>query len=309
MFRVFCLGIGILILLIGASFAQSVRSVLNSTQLIVSEPVPVPSEPAVGGASLKVTGGIMTLKNSQNASGGGGLTGVSGVSIGVSGISATVNATASDAYLVTQKAVYDYINYRVEVLLKDTIQNLSVKLDKLNIVGMIAAFGASTPPDGWLECNGASVSFTEYKELYARIGDKFGSSAAGTFKLPDLRGRAPIGAGTGVVPATGAVLTPRELGQSVGQESVSRVLALNQIPSHTHPYDDIYYSESMQNGYTLYPVPGNAGSSSTDDDNSGLQVQRTTGATGGLTTTTTAPFTTETMQPSLVVKYYIRALP
>ncbi len=130
MFRVFCLGIGIRILLSGASFAQSV---LNSTQLIVSEP----AASGVGGASLKVTGGTTTLKNSQNVLAQGGLTaGASSVSIGVSGISARVNASyASPDFLVTQKAVYDYINYRVEVLLKDTIQNLAVKLDKLNIAG------------------------------------------------------------------------------------------------------------------------------------------------------------------------------
>ena len=168
MFRVFCLGIGILILLSGASFAQSV---LNSTQLIVSEPAS-----GGGGASLKITGGTMTLKNSQNVLGQGGLTaGDSGVSIGVSGISATVNASYdSSDFLVTQKAVYDYINYRVEVLLKDTIQNLSVKLDKLNIVGMIAAFGTATLPDGWLECNGAAVSRTTYAGLFASIGVSFG---------------------------------------------------------------------------------------------------------------------------------------
>lgn len=299
MFRVFCLGIGILILLSGASFAHSV---LNSTQLIVSEPAS-----GVGGASLEITGGIMTLKNSQNASGGGGLTGVgglmggSGVSIGVSGISATVNASyASPDFLVTQKAVYDYINYRVEVLLKDTIQNLSVKLDKLNIVGMIAAFGASTPPDGWLECNGAPVSRATYAVLFASIGTAFGvGDGSTTFGLPDLQGRAPIGAGTG------SGLTARTLAQKPGQESVSHTLALNQIPSHTHPYQDIYYSEA---GGSV-AVDANRGSNGTDNDNAGYEKARTTGATGGDANAATVPFSIQTMQPSLVVKYYIRALP
>ena len=58
MLRSFVLGIGLLILFGGMSFA---KSVLNSTQLIVAEPAS-----GVGGASLKVTGGTMTLKNSQD---------------------------------------------------------------------------------------------------------------------------------------------------------------------------------------------------------------------------------------------------
>ena len=287
MFRVFCLGIGILILLSGVSFA---KSVLNSTELIVSEP-----------ASLKVTDGTMTLKHSQNVGGQGGLTGTSGVSIGVSGISATVNASyASSDFLVTQKAVYDYINYRVEVLLKDTIQNLSVKLDKLNIVGMIAAFGTATLPDGWLECNGAAVSRTTYAVLFASIGVSFGGGDGNTtFNLPDLQGRAPIGAGAG------SGLTPRTLAQKPGQESVSHTLALNQIPSHTHPYQDIYYSEAGGS----FAVDNGRGSSSTDDDNGGYQMPRTTDPTGGDSNRATVPFSIQTMQPSLVVKYYIRALP
>jgi len=53
--------------------------------------------------------------------------------------------------------------------------------------GSMTLFAASTPPSGWLECNGSLVSTTTYASLYAAIGTTFGSGS-GTFGLPDMRG-------------------------------------------------------------------------------------------------------------------------
>lgn len=63
-------------------------------------------------------------------------------------------------------------------------------------VGSIVPFGGSTVPSGYLLCNGAEVLKTAYAELYAVIGDAFGTASANTkFKLPDLREAVPKGAG------------------------------------------------------------------------------------------------------------------
>ena len=59
--------------------------------------------------------------------------------------------------------------------------------------GMIMAHACKTTwtaPQGWLECNGASVPKTKYPELYAVIGDTFGSTTD-NFTLPTI---AAIGA-------------------------------------------------------------------------------------------------------------------
>jgi len=53
--------------------------------------------------------------------------------------------------------------------------------------GSMTLFAASTPPSGWLECNGSLVSTTTYARLYAVVGTTFGSGS-GTFGLPDMRG-------------------------------------------------------------------------------------------------------------------------
>lgn len=64
-------------------------------------------------------------------------------------------------------------------------------------VGTISAYGGSTAPTGYLLCNGSEVSKTTYADLYAVIGDAFGTASDNTkFKLPDLRGEFLRGAGT-----------------------------------------------------------------------------------------------------------------
>ena len=54
--------------------------------------------------------------------------------------------------------------------------------------GAIMMFGTTQPPPGWLECNGANVLISDYKNLFLAIGSTFGSVAAPYFVLPDLRG-------------------------------------------------------------------------------------------------------------------------
>jgi microcystin-dependent protein len=55
--------------------------------------------------------------------------------------------------------------------------------------GTALAFAGSTPPEGYLECDGAALSRTAYAALYAAIGTAFGAGDGSTsFNLPDLRG-------------------------------------------------------------------------------------------------------------------------
>jgi hypothetical protein len=57
--------------------------------------------------------------------------------------------------------------------------------------GAIQYFAMQAPPDGWLECNGATLSRTAYNALYqplwSAIGYQYGGSGD-NFNLPDLRG-------------------------------------------------------------------------------------------------------------------------
>jgi microcystin-dependent protein len=97
--------------------------------------------------------------------------------------------------------------------------------------GFMQAFGGSSAPSGWLECDGSAVSRTTYSDLFSAIGTTWGAgNGSTTFNVPDLRGRAPIGAGTG------SGLSARILGASVGAET--HQLTVDEIPPHSHqiPY-------------------------------------------------------------------------
>lgn len=58
-------------------------------------------------------------------------------------------------------------------------------------IGTIAAYVGNSVPEGWLECDGDTVSKTTYNELYSVIGNTFntGGETSTEFRLPDLRGQ------------------------------------------------------------------------------------------------------------------------
>ncbi len=104
---------------------------------------------------------------------------------------------------------------------------VSVLLALILPSGTILPFGGSTIPTGFLECDGSAVSRSTYTDLFSAIGTTWGAGdGSTTFNLPDLRGRSPLGAGTG------SGLTARTLGGTGGVETVA--LATSELPSHNH---------------------------------------------------------------------------
>jgi microcystin-dependent protein len=74
--------------------------------------------------------------------------------------------------------------------------------------------------------DGRTLQVNVYQALYAVIGTTYGGSNNVTFQLPDLRGRALIGAGQG------AGLPGYSFGQSGG--SLSATFTAAQLPAHAH---------------------------------------------------------------------------
>lgn len=110
--------------------------------------------------------------------------------------------------------------------------------------GALMPYAGSAAPTGYLLCDGSSVSSSTYLALHAVVSNTYGGSAytgaAGlSFNLPDLRGRLPMGAGTGTglnASGTGApsgtAQTARTRGQWLGEET--HLLSISEIPSHSH---------------------------------------------------------------------------
>ena len=66
------------------------------------------------------------------------------------------------------------------------IQRNNLPGDCLVPPGKISMFCTETPPDGWLECNGASFDENIYVDLSNAIGTIWSDN--NTYKVPDLRG-------------------------------------------------------------------------------------------------------------------------
>jgi microcystin-dependent protein len=108
-------------------------------------------------------------------------------------------------------------------------------------VATILPFAGSVAPEGFMICDGAELLASEYADLFTAIGTIYGvGQAAGSFKLPDLRGRAPIGAGQG------DGLTDRVIGVVDGEEA--HQLTTNEMPSHSHGIDYLANSAGAGGG-------------------------------------------------------------
>lgn len=61
-------------------------------------------------------------------------------------------------------------------------------------IGSVVKWFSTTIPTNWLACNGQAISRTEYAELFAVIGTKYGSGDGNTtFNLPNIKGKTTVG--------------------------------------------------------------------------------------------------------------------
>lgn len=69
-------------------------------------------------------------------------------------------------------------------------ESRSILIGSIIPAGTIAPFGGGTVPEGWLLCDGSTVSRASYDGLFAAIGTVHGEGdGSTTFHVPDLRGR------------------------------------------------------------------------------------------------------------------------
>lgn len=129
------------------------------------------------------------------------------------------------------------------------------------IVGEIRMLPLLTAPDNWLLCDGSAKYKLSYMPLYGAIGGTFGE-VGDYFYLPDLRGRVPLGTGSG----TG--LTPRSLADQGGEET--HVLIDAEMPAHDHT---INHNHTGNRSFITFAQGSSAGA----------DLLRTTAGTAGVT--------------------------
>lgn len=150
-------------------------------------------------------------------------------------------------------------------------------------VGAIIMGGGSLSGGGYYNCNGDTLDGSDppgtYTALWGVIGTSFGGTGQAAFKVPDFRGRSPLGVGTG------SGLTARALAATGGAETVA--LATAELPSHSHPAAGGSYFLTGAAG-NVPEVGGTNGTHATD-----------TGTTGSGTAH-------QNMHPFLVVNFFIK---
>ena len=192
-------------------------------------------------------------------------------------------------------------------------------------IGAILPFAGTVVPTGYLLCDGSEVERTRFTDLYDVIGNTYGTPIIGvnTFKIPDLRGRFPLGKDNmdngRTVPTTlgnfvdaGGGNIDRvpggaadNLGQSGGGDSNS--LQLSNLPQHEHNMKGStgtqYYATRLDTA-----VPLDTGSFSNKGPTLAGQSQYLP-SSGGVSTSGTLGERFSVMNPFLTINYIIRSGP
>lgn len=141
-------------------------------------------------ASFTGAGGTLNISSSLN-------------DIAIKGKQEIVDSRPDDTLLV----------YRSNVGLRRVTRTNFLLGESFVPIGSIFPYASSLVPLGYLLCDGGLVSRTEYPYLYQVIGTTYGAGAGGAyFRLPDFRGRFPLGN----VAMANALSNPTTTKQTVG---------------------------------------------------------------------------------------------
>lgn len=109
----------------------------------------------------------------------------------------------------------------------------------------IRLFAGNFAPTGWATCDGQILPISQNTALFSLLGTQYGGDGRSTFALPNLRQRAPLGAGQG------AGLSERFQGEAGGAATVT--VSAAQTPAHAHAMaaSGLPATTSNPNGNTL----------------------------------------------------------
>lgn len=117
------------------------------------------------------------------------------------------------------------------------------------MIGSIVPFAGSTLPNGYLLCDGSSVSRTDYAELFSVIGTKFGSGdGSATFNVPNLNGRLAIG-------QSNEHLFASYGGEETHALTIDEIAShLHSVPAHGHSNDIALKMPELSHSITAQPI-------------------------------------------------------
>ena len=167
-------------------------------------------------------------------------------------------------------------------------------------VGTIIPWGGETdvPSDKWLLCNGGTFNGPTYPELSAAIGENFGARVGDQFKLPDMRGRVPLGEAEAPGNSDGTDTCTFLLGGKGGK--YNHTLSIGQLPNATGNFKTTRATITEATG--VLSIAGNAGGAgnTTSGGDQGKSVNFNLGGDNQ---------SHNNIQPYTVTRYIIKARP
>ena len=194
-------------------------------------------------------------------------------------------------------------------------------------IGAILPYSGAEAPYGYVLCDGSELERTKYSDLFDVIGTTFNGTTplngVNTFKVPDLRGRFPLGKDNmdnaftvpnttgGYIDAGGGNIdrvsgtAPDNLGDGGGQSSNN--LTVSNLPDHEH---NMKGSTGQQYFATRVDtaIPSDVGSFSEKGPTTVGQSQYIP-SSGGISTSGTLGQEFSVMNPFLTLNYIIRSGP
>lgn len=153
--------------------------------------------------------------------------GIAAASVAAEKAAADIVSTSQTLTTNLTKAISDgdqTTGARVIAIVNDMITNMNKRTSPC---GTVAMFAGQNCPDGWLWCNGGVYKQSDYPKLYSIIGNYYGGAkAAGTFAVPNMTYRFPLGWGEGAAGNVGTV------GSTGGEDT--HTLTFDEMPSHGH---------------------------------------------------------------------------
>jgi microcystin-dependent protein len=220
----------------------------------------------------------------------------------VGGLARFTTAISSD-FITTKDEAFDSLT--TDQLLINRVGTGLKKISKTTFfanvatvpIGSLMPFAGTTLPTGYLLCDGAEIQISQYPELYAVIGNTYKGPPAllglATFRLPDLRGRSPLGADnmnngiavplapTGATSGTTISATANRVTDiaadqvGLGSGSEERSILVSNLPEHTH--------DLTGSGGTQFYVPSGDTSGTDGGINDSNSVARTAQLSAGFT--------------------------
>lgn len=192
--------------------------------------------------TFRLQGDVETVENSFDGQTGGGLKSFE--------VQIKNSIISGKEQVVTSQADDDFIINRVTGdtgLKRISRSSLFSSISGLTPIGSIMPYAGTTEPGGWKFCNGQELSQGLYETLFEIIGFAYGPEVevtAGFFKVPDLRGRFPLGnleMGGSAPSVTSPDTRTRgsnasTLGASDGSDDVT--IGVDNLPEHQHDMKD-----------------------------------------------------------------------